>query len=310
MSGPAPLFLMGPTASGKTELALALAERCPVEIISVDSTLIYRGMDIGTAKPDAATLARIPHHLIDILDPAEAYSAAEFRAHALGLIEQIQGRGRIPLLVGGTLLYFRALEFGLAPLPTADAALRQRLAAELEREGGQALHRRLAQVDPLAAGRIHPNDPQRLLRALEVFELTGRPLSAIQAETQAALPFRPIRLAHAPYPREELRQRIEQRFLLMLEQGLEEEVRRLWARGDLRPDLPSMRALGYRQMLSYLRGEIDRPRMIERAVTATRQLAKRQMTWLRGYPELVWLDPARPLEQALEICVKSCIQSR
>jgi tRNA dimethylallyltransferase len=306
---PPVVFLMGPTASGKTELALALAERCAVEIISVDSALVYRGMDIGTAKPDAASLARVAHHLIDIRDPAETYSAAEFRADALSLIEQIQQRGRLPLLVGGTLLYFRALEFGLAPMPSANAPLRQHLATELSQLGAAALHRRLAEVDPLAAARIHPNDPQRLLRALEVFELSGRPLSELQAQSQTlpALPFQPIRLVQAPYPREALRERIEQRFLQMLEQGFEAEVRSLWARGDLQPDMPSMRAVGYRQMLMYLRGEIDRPRMIELAVTATRQLAKRQMTWLRGYADLHWLDPARPLEQALEICAKPCI---
>ncbi|MBF0255764.1 MAG: tRNA (adenosine(37)-N6)-dimethylallyltransferase MiaA [Gammaproteobacteria bacterium] len=292
---------MGPTASGKTELALELAERCRGEIISVDSALVYRGMNIGTAKPDAASRARVAHHLIDIRDPAEAYSAADFRADALELIDQIQRRGRLPLLVGGTMLYFRALEFGLAPMPSADAPLRQRLAVELSQLGAAALHRRLAGVDPAAAARIHPNDPQRLLRALEVFELTGRPLSEIQEQTAAPLPFRPLRLVQAPFSREVLRQRIQQRFLQMLEQGFEAEVRALWGRGDLHAEMPSMRAVGYRQMLMYLRGEIDRPRLIELAVTATRQLAKRQLTWLRSYHELNWLDPDDPLGQALAL---------
>ncbi len=295
------VFLMGPTASGKTGLSLELAERLPLEIISVDSALVYRGMDIGTAKPDAATLRQVPHHLIDIRDPAQAYSAAEFRRDALSLIEPIQQRGRIPLLVGGTMLYFRALEFGLATMPSADPALRQRLAEELASQGNEALHDRLKQVDAVSAARIHRNDPQRLLRALEVVELTGRPLSEIQAQTESLLPFRPIRLVHAPFAREVLRQRIAERFQLMLQQGLEDEVRQLWQRGDLSADLPSMRAVGYRQMLMYLNGEIDRARMIELAVTATRQLAKRQMTWLRSYPELTWLDPVDPLAQALAL---------
>lgn len=293
------VFLMGPTASGKTDLALQLAESLGAEIISVDSALVYRGMDIGTAKPDATTLVRVPHHLIDIRDPAEAYSAAEFRADALELIEGIRQRGRVPLLVGGTMLYFRALEFGLAELPAADPELRQRLADSLRREGAEVMHRRLAEVDVEAAARIHRNDPQRLLRALEVFELTGRPLSALQQESAAALPFRPLKLVLAPFERLALHQRIEQRFQQMLDQGFEEEVRRLWARGDLHADMPSMRAVGYRQMLMYVNGEIDRAEMIQRALIATRQLAKRQMTWLRSYPDLHWLEDADALVQAL-----------
>jgi tRNA dimethylallyltransferase len=294
------VFLMGPTASGKTDLAVELAQRRPCEIISVDSALVYRGMDIGSAKPDAATLRRAPHHLIDIRDPAEAYSAAEFRRDALGLIESILGRGRIPLLVGGTMLYFRALEFGLAELPEADAATRAALARELEQQGLPALHQRLRAVDPDAATRIHPNDPQRILRALEVHALTGQPLSRLQRPVAGAFPYPLLKLALAPHGREVLRARIALRFRRMLEQGFEDEVRRLWARGDLSEGLPALRCVGYRQMLGYLRGELDRARMEELAVTATRQLAKRQMTWLRSYPGLRWLDGEDPLRQALE----------
>jgi tRNA dimethylallyltransferase len=291
------VFLMGPTASGKTELAVEMAERFAMEIVSVDSALVYRGMDIGTAKPDATLLARAPHHLIDVRDPAQAYSAADFRQDALQLIQQIRERGRIPLMVGGTMLYFRALEFGLADMPSADAQVRARLARQLEAEGLGGLHRRLEQVDPHSAGRIHVNDRQRILRALEVFEISGRPLSQIQSDTPSAFPYPLLRLVQAPFSREELRQRIDKRFRQMLAQGFEEEVRGLWQRGDLCADMPSMRAVGYRQMLMYLRGELSYEAMIALAVTATRQLAKRQMTWLRGYPHLVWLAAGQPMAQ-------------
>jgi len=287
---PLAIFLMGPTASGKTDLAMRLARERPCGIISVDSALVYRGMDIGTAKPEPELLREFPHRLVDICDPTEAYSAARFREDALQAMAEVRATGRTPLLVGGTMLYFRALEFGLARLPEADPAVRERLSAEGSRLGWPALHRRLAGIDPEAAQRIHPNDPQRLLRALEVFELSGVPLSRLQRETSADLPFRPLKLALAPLDREDLRERIAERFQAMLRAGFEGEVRRLWARGDLSPDLPSLRAVGYRQMLMYLRGEVDYDRMVELAVNSTRQLAKRQMTWLRSYPGIHWLD--------------------
>jgi tRNA dimethylallyltransferase len=299
---PPAILLMGPTASGKTELAVELVERLPCDIISVDSALVYRGMDIGTAKPDAQTLARAPHRLIDICDPAEAYSAARFRSDALREMAQISGAGRIPLLVGGTMLYFRALQQGLAEMPEADAAVRARLEDELQQHGLAALHARLAKVDPLAAARIHHNDPQRTLRALEVWELTGEPLSQLQARAaRQPVPYRLLKLARAPRERSVLRERIARRFQQMLQLGFEDEVRALLARGDLRPEMPSMRSVGYRQMLEYLGGAYDHAAMVERAVNATRQLAKRQMTWLRSEPDLCWLfDDQRPLEGALQ----------
>jgi len=298
---PPAILLMGPTASGKTDLAVELVARLPCDIISVDSALVYRGMDIGTAKPDAATLARAPHRLIDICDPAEAYSAARFRADALREMASISAAGRIPLLVGGTMLYFRSLQQGLADMPEADPEVRARLEHELQHQGLAALHARLAEVDPVAAGRIHPNDPQRILRALEVWQLTGEPLSRLQAATaRDALPYRLLKLARAPREREVLRERIARRFAQMLEQGFEAEVAGLLARGDLSAELPSMRSVGYRQMLEYLRGEVDHPTMVTRAVSATRQLAKRQMTWLRSEQGLHWLyDDGQPLQQAL-----------
>jgi len=282
---------MGPTASGKTELAAELVERLPLEIVSVDSALVYRGMDIGTAKPDAALLARAPHRLIDIRDPADAYSAAAFRDDALSAMEEITRAGRAPLLVGGTMFYFRALEQGLSELPEADPALRAQLESQLQRLGLAHLHARLGRLDPEAAARIHPNDPQRTLRALEVIELTGRTLSGLQrAHRGAALPYRLLKLVRAPNDRQLLHRRIAQRFHGMLQKGFEAEVRGLWARGDLDPQLPSMRSVGYRQMLQYLRGELGYQAMIERSIIATRQLAKRQFTWLRSEPQGLWLD--------------------
>lgn len=294
---------MGPTASGKTDLAVELGQRLPCDIVSVDSALVYRGMDIGTAKPDAQTLAAAPHRLIDICDPAEAYSAARFRTDALREMAVISAAGRIPLLVGGTMLYYRALQQGLADMPDADPEVRARLEEEMRRAGLAALHARLAEVDPVAAGRIHPNDPQRTLRALEVWELTGEPLSQLQAKAaRDALPYRVLKLARAPRERAVLRERIARRFQAMLAQGFEDEVRTLLARGDLSPDLPSMRSVGYRQMLEYLRGEVDHSQMTERAIAATRQLAKRQMTWLRSEADLHWLfDDGEPLAEALRL---------
>jgi tRNA dimethylallyltransferase len=287
---PPAILLMGPTASGKTELAIALRERLPVELISVDSAMVYRGMDIGTAKPSAAELARAPHRLIDICDPAESYSAARFRDDALRAMHEITAAGRIPLLVGGTMLYYRALQYGLSDLPQADPAIRARLERELRASGLPALHARLGVVDPVAAGRIHRNDPQRTLRALEVWESTGRRLSALQEGAGEAMPYRAIKLVRCPDSRTVLHQRINQRFLAMLQHGFVEEVEGLVARGDLVPEMPSMRSVGYRQVWAWLRGEFGREEMVERGQAATRQLAKRQMTWLRSETGCHWLD--------------------
>lgn len=295
---------MGPTAGGKTALALDLVARLPLAIISVDSAQVYRGMDLGTAKPGPDILARAPHRLINIREPVEPYSAAEFRADALAAMAEIRAAGRVPLLVGGTGLYFRALQQGLSPLPAADPALRAELEEEGKRLGWAALHQRLAQVDPQAAARIHVNDPQRIQRALEVYRLTGRPLSSWQrAGPPIPLDHRVLKLARAPRERAVLRQRIAERFDGMLAQGLEEETRRLLARGDLNPALPALRCAGYRQMLGYLRGEYDWAQMRERAILATRQLAKRQLTWLRGEPEVHWLhdEDGDPLPRALAL---------
>ena len=289
---PRAIFLMGPTASGKTDLAIELHRRFPVDIISVDSALVYRGMDIGTAKPDAATLRQAPHALIDIRDPSESYSAAEFREDALAEMRRSSERGRVPLLTGGTMLYFRALSRGLATLPSADPEVRAALEAEARKHGWKGLHERLAARDPAAARRIHPNDPQRIQRALEVIELTGRPISELQREQQdQRLGYRVLRLVACPQPRARLHARIEERFHQMLEQGFLDEVESLRARGDLHRDLPSMRCVGYRQAWCYLEGEIDRAEMVRRAVIATRQLAKRQITWLRQETDALWYDP-------------------
>jgi tRNA dimethylallyltransferase len=293
---PPAIFLMGPTAAGKTDLAVALAQRLPCELISVDSALIYRGMDIGTAKPDAQLLAEFPHHLVDIRDPLESYSAAEFCADALQAMAQISAAGRIPLLVGGTMLYFKALLEGLAEMPAADAVLRAELEAWAAAEGYAALHEELRRVDPQSAQRIHPNDPQRLVRALEVYRLSGLTMSEHRLRQQARgnqglLPYTVAQLAIAPAQRQILHERIALRFELMLEQGLISEVEALRARGDLHLGLPSMRAVGYRQVWEYLDGNIERHSMVERGVAATRQLAKRQFTWLRGWQTpLHWLD--------------------
>jgi tRNA dimethylallyltransferase len=306
-SRPPVLFLMGPTASGKTDLAVALTERLPCDIISVDSALVYRDMDIGTAKPGPEVLARAPHRLIDIRDPAESYSAAAFRDDALREIRSIVEEGRIPLLVGGTGLYFRALEQGLASMPEADQGVRARLEAEAAAFGWEALHKRLAEVDPEAAARIHPNDPQRLQRALEVYELTGRPISHWIAEQRRQKPpFRPVKIVVAPPDRQVLRDRIRQRFHLMPEQGLLAEVEQLRRRSDLHRELPSMRAVGYRQSWDFLDGVYNREEFVEAAVTATRQLAKRQLTWLRRESDTQWFDPLR--KTVLDSILKSAEQ--
>lgn len=288
---PLAIFLMGPTASGKTTLACALAERFPLDLISVDSALVYRGLDIGTAKPDAATLARFPHRLIDIRDPAQAYSAAEFRADALREMQIIAAAGRTPLLVGGTGLYFRALQYGLSALPAADAALRVDIALNAQTQGWPALHARLHELDAAAAARIKPNDAQRIQRALEVIALTGRPLSVQQGAVSAPFGFRVLKLALVPADRAALHSRIAERMDAMLAHGLLDEVRALRARGDLHAELPSMRAVGYRQAWQHLEDRFDAAQLRDRAVFATRQLAKRQLTWLRAELDARALDP-------------------
>jgi tRNA dimethylallyltransferase len=288
---PPAIFVMGPTASGKTALALSLAREFPVEIISVDSALVYRGMDIGTAKPTPEELAECPHHLIDFLDPSEPYSAARFREDALVLMADITARGKIPLLVGGTMLYFRALEQGLSPMPEANSEIRARLDQEIRTQGLQHLHKRLSEIDPESAARIHATDPQRIQRALEVYELTGKPLSGhYRDQEEYQLPYRVLRLALLPSDRLKLHQRIERRFENMLQEGLVEEVRKLYERGDLDPSMPSIRAVGYRQVWAYLNGEYDEGTLRHKGIVATRQLAKRQMTWLRSTQGLTVLN--------------------
>jgi tRNA dimethylallyltransferase len=282
---------MGPTASGKTGLAIALRERFPLDIISVDSALVYRGMDIGTAKPDAETLRVAPHELIDIREPTESYSAADFRQDALFRMSAISSAGRVPLLAGGTMLYFRALLGGLAELPSADPEVRARIEQEAAEAGWRVLHARLAVQDPEAAERIHYNDPQRIQRALEVIAITGRKLSDLHREqAEANLGYRTLKIVVCPAERAELHRRIEIRFNQMLREGFLEEVRLLHARGDLDPSMPSMRCVGYRQAWSYLDGEISREEMIQKALAATRQLAKRQLTWLRQESDTLWYD--------------------
>lgn len=291
---PPAIFLMGPTASGKTDLALALAQVLPCELISVDSALVYRGMDIGTAKPEPDVLAAFPHRLIDIREPEQSYSTAEFREDALAAMAEISGRGRIPLLVGGTMLYFRGLLDGLADMPAADAGVRAELEAWAAADGLQALHAELARLDPESAARIHPNDPQRLVRALEVQRVSGLSMSEHrrrQRESQAqALPYQVVQLAIAPAQRQQLHERIALRFQLMLERGFIEEVEALRRRPALHPDLPSMRSVGYRQVWEHLDGKLSREEMTAKGIAATRQLAKRQFTWLRGWNDLHWLD--------------------
>ncbi|MCK7542843.1 tRNA (adenosine(37)-N6)-dimethylallyltransferase MiaA [Marinobacter bryozoorum] len=303
---PLAILLMGPTASGKTDLAIELCEHLPCDIISVDSAMIYRGMDIGTAKPSADELARAPHRLIDICDPAETYSAADFRRDALREMDEIVRAGRIPLLVGGTMMYFKALLQGMGDLPAASPGVRQELEQLAARQGWDVLHRQLEEVDPVAAGLVHPNNRQRLLRAMEVYRLTGRPISSFwqsgenikdypystnwQADAAHRLPYTVVQFALAPPERQQLHDRIRTRFLAMLEQGFVEEVRGLMARGDLTPEMPSMRCVGYRQVWSWLAGEGEYEDMAERGIAATRQLAKRQLTWLRKWQDVTWLE--------------------
>lgn len=286
---------MGPTASGKTALALQLADRFGVGLISVDSALVYRGLNIGSAKPDAATLARYPHRLIDIRDPAQPYSAADFRGDAIAVMRDITGKGRVPLLVGGTGLYFRALQQGLSQLPEADPAIRERLTAEAGEEGWPALHARLRRLDPEAAERIGANDAQRIQRALEVIELTGRPLSEQQrGGSGEQFPWRVLKLALVPTDRAPLHARIAQRFDAMLRDGFLDEVRALRQRGDLHADLPAIRAVGYRQAWEHLDGQTSAAEFRDRGIFATRQLAKRQITWLRSELGARVIDPEKP----------------
>lgn len=288
---PPAIFLMGPTASGKTDLAMKLCEQLPCEIISVDSALVYRGMDIGSAKPTAEELARAPHRLIDIRDPAQSYSAAEFREDALVEMAEIASRGKTPLLVGGTMLYFKALLDGLAQMPSADAGVRAGIEREAAEHGWPYIHQQLTAVDPQSAARIHPNHSQRLERALEVYRVTGVTMTELHARQSDApdLPYNITQLAIAPVDRAVLHRRIAKRFQQMLEQGLLDEVRALRARGDLTLDTPSMRAVGYRQAWQHLEGDLTLQEFVERGVIATRQLAKRQFTWLRGWQQLRWI---------------------
>ena len=306
-----PIFLlMGPTCSGKTALAIEAAQRLPVEIINVDSALVYRGLNIGAARPSDEELALAPHRLLGFRDPAEPYSAADFRADALSEIEAIQARGRLPLLVGGTILYFKALVEGLAPLPEADPATRADIAAQAEAEGWPSVHRTLAEVDPITAERLKPTDRQRLQRALEVYRLTGRPLSAFHADHHTTVTINPEGLSQfsglsypvfsaalAPQDRAWLHEMIARRFHAMLNAGLIDEVRALRQDSRLHRDLPAIKAVGYRQVWDYLAGDSDYDTMVERGIIATRQLAKRQYTWLRKWPGVVWYDSNREQER-------------
>lgn len=299
---------MGPTAAGKTDLALDIANRFPVEIISVDSALVYRGMDIGTAKPDEEILSRYPHHLVNIIDPTDSYSVGAFRADALRLMADITARGKVPLLVGGTMLYFKGLEVGLADLPLADSSIREQLEREAEQYGLAHLHQRLATVDPVSAARIHINDPQRLQRALEVFEITGKSLTELTNVAPEKLPYRIIKLILSPFDRAVLHQRIAQRYNKMVSNGFLDEAKVLFNRKDCHPDLPSIRAVGYRQAWSHLSGEYDQDTMIEKAIIATRQMAKRQLTWLRAQPDGVWFDSGAdlPLQIVADFLIEQC----
>ena len=287
---PTAIFLMGPTASGKTDLAIRLALECQCEIISVDSALIYRGMDIGTAKPTQAEQTLAPHALVDIIDPTQSYSAGDFREDALRLMGEIIARGNTPLLVGGTMLYYKSLLDGLSPLPSADSKIRAEIEKEANEHGWNHLHNQLAEIDPVSAKRIHVNDPQRLSRALEVYRISGKSMTELTQIKNDPIPYNIKQFAIAPLEKTVLHQRIEQRFHLMLENGFENEVRKLHAQEVLHLNLPSMRCVGYRQMWHYIDGEMDYKEMTFRGIVATRQLAKRQMTWLKGWDDLTWLE--------------------
>lgn len=315
MSGSLPpaIFLMGPTASGKTALALELVKNHDCEIISVDSALVYKGMDIGTAKPDARMRAQAPHRLIDLIDPAEAYSAANFREDALREMADITAAGKVPLLVGGTMMYFKFLRDGAADLPKADEAIRQQLLEEGLEKGWPAMHERLAGIDPESAGRLKPMDSQRIQRALEVYLISGKTLTEYWAEQQTEpLPYHVVNLAVCPSERKRLHERIAERFRIMVSDGFIDEVKALRARGDLDKNMPSIRCVGYRQAWDYLDGEYDFDEMVERGIIATRQLAKRQITWLRSWPDLHWLDTDDPdiVRNTLKILSTNAIFSR
>ncbi len=284
------IFLMGPTASGKTALAMELCEALNTEVVSVDSALIYKDMDIGSAKPTAQEQAHAPHRLIDILDPSERYSVADFRRDALTHIEELHGQGKIPLLVGGTMMYYKALLDGLSPLPEADPKVRAAIMAEAESQGWPALHQQLKEIDPDAAAKISENDSQRINRALEVFRISGQPMTQLQQIKQDPFPYQALQFAIAPKERSVLHERIEQRFKIMLDQGFESEVRSLYKRGDLHTDLPSIRCVGYRQMWDYIAGHVTYDEMVFRGIAASRQLAKRQLTWLRGWQGVSWIE--------------------
>ncbi len=308
-SRPIAICLMGATATGTTALALALHERLPVDIISVDSSQVYRGMDIGTAKPSPEELARAPHRLIDIRDPAESYSAAEFCADAKREMDAIRQAGRIPMLVGGTMFYFHALEYGLSDLPSADPEVRTRLSEEAGRLGWAQLHARLAEVDPVTAGRIHPNDTQRIQRALEIYELTGQPPSSFNAQASSVgQEYRFVKVGLQVSDRTQLHEHIAKRFHDMLAHGLVTEVEQLYRRGDLTPVLPSIRTVGYRQMWEYLTKKVDYNQMVENTLAATRQLAKRQMTWLRSYPDVKFFESGTDglVDSVLEYLTRGC----
>ena len=307
---PPAIFLLGPTASGKSDLAMKLTSHLPVELVSVDSALVYRDMNIGTAKPDAEILRQYPHHLVDIRNPDEVYSAADFRSEVLTLMSAISERGNIPLLVGGTMLYFKVLIEGIASMPAADSAIREKIVREAETGGWQKVHQRLAEVDPESAARIHPNDPQRLQRALEIWELTGESMTQLHKKQQnlVSLPFSVCQLAIIPSDRADLHRIIAARFEQMIKDGFIEEVEHLREKYDLNAELPSIKSVGYRQVWQYLEGEVDRKVMQERAIIATRQLAKRQFTWLRGWSNLKEI-PFPEVNEALKIIQASSILS-
>lgn len=307
---PPAIFLLGPTASGKSDLAMKLTSHLPVELVSVDSALVYRDMNIGTAKPDAEILRQYPHHLVDIRNPDEVYSAADFRSEVLTLMSAISERGNIPLLVGGTMLYFKVLIEGIASMPAADSAIREKIVREAETGGWQKVHQRLAEVDPESAARIHPNDPQRLQRALEIWELTGESMTQLHEKQQdlVSLPFSVCQLAIIPSDRADLHRIIAARFEQMIKDGFIEEVEHLREKYDLNAELPSIKSVGYRQVWQYLEGEVDRKAMQERAIIATRQLAKRQFTWLRGWSNLKEI-PFPEVNEALKIIQASSILS-
>jgi tRNA dimethylallyltransferase len=296
---PPAIFLMGPTASGKTALAMQLYQQFPVELISVDSALVYRGLNIGTAKPSPAELTATPHQLIDIRAIPDTYSVENFRRDALEAMADITARGHIPLLVGGTMLYFRALQQGLSPLPAADPEIRTKLQDRLQTIGLDALRAELSHVDPQTAARVQ--DTQRIIRALEVWQKTGKPLSELQAQKGEAMPYRVLKMVCAPTTRHLLHQRIQQRFAQMLASGFEEEVAKLMINPALHAELPALRSVGYRQMWAYLQGHYHRPEMIARSEAATRQLAKRQLTWLRSEPAIHWLPESEQLSMALQL---------